>query len=560
MSEIALTSWPLDNKEYTAEALGAAFAARSRGVLHATDFAAAVNGDNTVTLSPGAACLHVTEFWGTFPYLLQKTILDFEDADGLYPRWDAISLVYDKNLNEVRLESRTGTAEPYPSLPELRRDSDYDEIILYRVTRPHGATKISADDIVDLRLDTSYCGLMRDMVDRADTSVMQAAFEAFLSKIEAELAMLYEDSAAMTKMEYDPMGGGASITVQPYTCEKSGTVYELTGTGAVGRCKIPAAWESGDTWSVNGKTVPAYCGADAVDGDCIVAGRWVLFTFDGQRLDFNGGGGLSASKLAQATAASGDVLAGKSFFAADKTLKTGTLALSGTAGVGDVLRGVTFYNTDAKSKQTGTLALSGTAAAGDVISGKTFYNTAAKTKVTGTLALSGTANAAQVLSGYTCYKTDPKTKITGTMTNRGAVSATVAPGGSYTILAGYHNGSGKVTGSYAGVLIWAFFQSSANNGQFNIVGNPAYGKASGYSFTFNKAAKCRAYFAITQKQGSAGSGIKKNWNTWLWGPHDATSGVQYIDFSVSSGNSIQMYCSNTDSATSQAAIAIYALS
>lgn len=261
------------------------------------------------------------------------------------------------------------------------------------------------------------------------------------------------------------------------------------------------------------------------------------------------------------TATAGDVLSGSTFYNTDaKAKETGTLSLSGNAGAGDVLNGKTFYNTNAKSKLTGTLSLSGNAGAGDVVSGKTFYNTNAKSKITGTLSLSGNANAAQVLSGYTFYKTDPKSKVTGTMTNRGAVSATVAPGGSYTISAGYHNGSGKVTGSYAGVLIWAFFQSSANNGQFNIVANPAYGKASSYSFTFNKAAKCRAYFAITQTQGSAGSGIKKNWSTWLWGPHDATSGVRYIDFSVSSGNSIQMYCSNTDSATSQAAIAIYALS
>lgn len=123
----------------------------------------------------------------------------------------------------------------------------------------------------------------------------------------------------------DPADLGADVCVQVYTCVKSGTVYELTGSGAVGRCKIPAAWNSGDTWSVNGKAVPAYCGADAVDSDCIVAGRWVLFNFDGQRLDFNGGGGLSSGKLAQATAAADNVLAGKSFYAVDKTLKEGTM-------------------------------------------------------------------------------------------------------------------------------------------------------------------------------------------------------------------------------------------
>lgn len=54
-----------------------------------------------------------------------------------------------------------------------------------------------------------------------------------------------------------------------------------------------------------------------------------------------------------------------------------------------------------------------------------------------------TAIASQILSGYTAYVKG--TKVTGTMTNRGAVSASLNCGGSYTIPAGYHNGSGNVT-------------------------------------------------------------------------------------------------------------------
>ena len=115
------------------------------------------------------------------------------------------------------------------------------------------------------------------------------------------------------------------MTVQPYTCEKRNGVFELVGSGAVGRCKIPASWAAGDSFTVNGVAVPAYCGADAVDGDTIVKGRWVLFTYDGTQLNFSGGGGLGLSKLAQATAAADNVLAGKSFYAVDKTLKEGTM-------------------------------------------------------------------------------------------------------------------------------------------------------------------------------------------------------------------------------------------
>lgn len=328
-----LTCWPLDNKEYTAEALGAAYAARSRGILHAADFTATANGDNTLTIGPGVGCIHPGTYWAAFPYLLANTQLTFTDADGTNPRWDAVALTYDKNTNTAGLEVRTGTASASPALPELRRDDDYDEIFLYRVTRPRGATKISADNIVDLRLDSTYCGLMRDTMDSVDTGVMNAAFTAFLQQIEAELARLHAGTAVMTKGEYDPAGLSLDVAVQLYNCTKSGKVYALKGTGAVGRFKVPAAWSAGDTWTVNGKAVPAYCGADAADGDSVVAGRWVLFTFDGSRLDFNGGGGLSASKLAQATATEGNVLAGNRFYSGSKTIKEGSMPNRGSWGV-----------------------------------------------------------------------------------------------------------------------------------------------------------------------------------------------------------------------------------
>lgn len=133
--------------------------------------------------------------------------------------------------------------------------------------------------------------------------------------------------------ELDPTGaGGGEVTVQPYTCEKRNGVYELVGSGAVGRCKIPASWAAGDSFTVNGVAVPAYCGADAVDGDTIVKGRWVLFFYDGTQLNFNGGGGLSASKLALATATEADVLANSAFYAKDKTLRTGNVPRRGDWG------------------------------------------------------------------------------------------------------------------------------------------------------------------------------------------------------------------------------------
>ena len=186
--------------------------------------------------------------------------------------------------------------------------------------------------------------------------------------------------------ELDPTGaGGGEVTVQPYTCEKMNGVYELVGSGAVGRCKIPASWAAGDSFTVNGVAVPAYCGADAVDGDTIVKGRWVLFFYEGTQLNFNGGGGLSASKLALATATEGNVLAGNKFYAGSKTIKEGTLTLTGNV------------------------------------------------------------TADKMLEGSSGYANDAHSIVVGRMPNKGSWGTTINPGGEATIPAGYHNGDGKVT-------------------------------------------------------------------------------------------------------------------
>ena len=337
-------------------------------------------------------------------------------------------------------------------------------------------------------------------VARAEGVIMEDG-DAF----DAETMNNLEKRVAEGFSTLDPADLGADVCVQVYACVKSGTVYELTGSGAVGRCKIPAAWNSGDTWSVNGKAVPAYCGADAVDSDCIVAGRWVLFTFDGQRLDFNGGGGLSSGKLAQATAAESDVLSGKKFYAGNKNLKTGTLALSGSAGTGDVLRGATFYKDDPKSKLTGTLALS------------------------------GNANAAQVLSGYTFYKDNAKSKQTGTMANKGAVSASVDPGSTYTIPAGYHDGNGHVSGNRKYNTVYLGQQDSPWAGfSYNVKAN--------YPSIYNKLSR-NNFIAIPHKyDGSCGDGSYRNTgNCGDFISYDASTGVVTMNgFGVGTQGQIRM--------------------
>lgn len=330
-----------------------------------TSFAVTATGTGmNVQVQPGMA-----QVQGAF--CLEDTVqtLPIAAADASLNRIDSVVLRLDLSLEkrDISLAVVNGVAAVSPVAPSLTRNQTTWELGIANVLVSAGAGVITQRDVEDTRLDDTRCGAVAQTVGELDTSGFFAQLTAMIARLREEIGEVETGTAAMLRSVYDPGNDGVNICVQEYECTKSGSIYALVGEGAVGRFKVPAAWSAGDTWTVNGVAVPAYCGADAADGDCVVAGRWITFVYDGTRLDFNGGGGLSAGKLAQATAADTDVLAGKRYYAGDKTIKEGK------------------------------------------------------------------------------------------MPNRGAVSKAIYPGDTYEILAGYHNGNGRVTAkrSYTTVYLGA---------------------------------------------------------------------------------------------------------
>ena len=154
------------------------------------------------------------------------------------------------------------------------------------------------------------------------------------------------------------------------------------------------------------------------------------------------------------TAAAGDVLTGKVYVTSDGVVTTGTMTNNGT--VSKTLDVTTVTYTIPKGYHSGsgkvTITLEEksvtptkstqtiTPTSGKVLSKVTVAAIpAAYQDVTGV-----DAGAGDVLAGKTIVDATGA-EIEGTMVNNGAKTATLDAGGSYTIPAGYHNGSGKIT-------------------------------------------------------------------------------------------------------------------
>ena len=79
-----LQCFPLDNTGYEADALGAWFATRTRGVLSGDDnFAVTASGTGmSVTLHPGYSWLLRNKRWGTAVWAEEPETFTLDPADG----------------------------------------------------------------------------------------------------------------------------------------------------------------------------------------------------------------------------------------------------------------------------------------------------------------------------------------------------------------------------------------------------------------------------------------------------------------------------------------------
>lgn len=323
---------------------------RTSGVFGAeNNLAVTLDSGMTVKVSDGVGWLSNSEGDGSVFWNDTKNTTGVElkltatIANAVNPRIDRVVVTWDTvdYAAKPRIELLQGTPAASPAAPTLTNNTLKRQISLAQIYVSAAASKLTSANITDERLDKSVCGIVTDWVT-VDTTTMNQQFNEYLTAIRKELSDLNAGTATMLKATYDPKGRDQdvfayadSLGVHLYQHTKAGTVHKLTGSGASGRVKLTANVAAGDTVQVNGKTVPAYVGgetfADALAGEAL-SGRWLSFVWDGTQVNFKAGGGLSNTKLALADAAASDVVEGKTFYASDKTLKTGDILTRNQVG------------------------------------------------------------------------------------------------------------------------------------------------------------------------------------------------------------------------------------
>jgi hypothetical protein len=144
------------------------------------------NGDMTVTLKPGNAYINGYKYKND-----SDLTFTLDTADGVLSRIDRIVIRSTTLDREIKAYLKKGTFASSPVAPELQRDADMWELGVADIFVANGAVSISQANITDLRLNTTYCGIVHGIIDQVDGETLfiqfRAIFDDFMDQLETVL-------------------------------------------------------------------------------------------------------------------------------------------------------------------------------------------------------------------------------------------------------------------------------------------------------------------------------------------------------------------------------------
>lgn len=145
--------------------------------------------DEGMKVKVNAGEAFIDGYWYKNNDIIKKSVTP---ADGVLKRIDTVVLRYCNEERTIVSDIVTGTPSNNPVMTEPVRNSDYYELVLAKINIPQGATNIKSEYIVDLRLDSNYCGSVAALVEQIDTTEYGAQLnnfiEAYIQRSEEKFA------------------------------------------------------------------------------------------------------------------------------------------------------------------------------------------------------------------------------------------------------------------------------------------------------------------------------------------------------------------------------------
>ena len=202
-----MITYPLNNIDYTAEDAELFHCTRTSGIWATNDFPISVTGrDNNISIGTGIAWIRNEGFSGKVVALKETVIRNLDVADGVYPRIDVVAIQFNANNNATDIVVKKGVPASDPVRPAISRTGAVYELYLCSIYRRVGVTSIAWEDVTDLRLDSTVCGLMADSVTKVDTNAINNQVKNLIMRLDNEINAVKNNSNLMFTTDWTQNG------------------------------------------------------------------------------------------------------------------------------------------------------------------------------------------------------------------------------------------------------------------------------------------------------------------------------------------------------------------
>ena len=186
---MAIIAYPLNNVDYTAEDAMLQNLPVSSGIYANTNqFSLSLTNGFSFEIGKGLAFMRIDEAKCFTVYSNETTALTLDIADSALSRIDRVVLQWNQAENSVKIAVKKGEYSSTPTPPIRVATVAVYELVLFDILVTAGATKISAGNVTDQRLNESLCGLMANYITKIDLSAIQNQLQEVIEQAEGKIS------------------------------------------------------------------------------------------------------------------------------------------------------------------------------------------------------------------------------------------------------------------------------------------------------------------------------------------------------------------------------------